>query len=708
MVLYVSHDRLQIARRHGGRRTMCGIFGLAMRSPTERASQEVRRAGGLLAHRGPDQAGILDEPGVLLGIHRLAILDVEGGQQPITTPDGTHSIVYNGELYNHDELRTELRARSHRFTTTTDTETVLHAFAEFGPACLDRFNGMFAIAIWNHRERTLFLARDRLGIKPLYLAEVPQGVAFASEAKALLPLLPDGPQPDWNALAQFFVFGYVPAPAAPFRYVEKFPAGHYAFIRHGDIQLHRYWAPKVGGETADAGPLADEAARVGQSDDGTMLDQSSVAAKRDPVEHLRHLLARCVGKELMSDVPLGVLLSGGLDSSGVAVFARQAAGEAIPSFALRFEETTHDESADARQVAAALGLEHHEYRYSPADLHAAFTAVGERLDEPFGDSTVLPLYTLARFARERVRVALTGWGGDELFAGYPTCTAHRYARFYRALPSLLRDRLIPACARRLPPSEGYMGLAFKAQRFVRGASESAELQHFRWMGYFAPEQLAELFTEQVRAQCDAEPRDAIGASTDPMAAVDRVAAELTETHRLDRILNLDLRFFLEGNGLFQADRMTMAASLEARVPLLNRELLDYVLPLPLRTKLPGGRLKGLLKEALRPYLPDAILRKPKKGFGPPTSTWLRGPLRETMRAVLDRDRLTAAGALEPGFVERLMNDHLARRADFGRELWAMMSFQTWYERWITNWTPPAAATDDMEYTEEPLAVAAAR
>jgi asparagine synthase (glutamine-hydrolysing) len=625
---------------------MCGIYGILEPETQVIPGDLVDRMRDSIRHRGPDQTGRYREPGLVMGTNRLAIVDLVNGDQPIFNEDRSLVIVYNGELYNHLDLRTVLEAKGHVFRTRTDTETILHAFEEYGPECLHRFNGMFSFAIWNTRSRSLFLARDRLGIKPLYIAETPRGLAFASEAKALLPLLPDGPRPDWTAIYRFFSYGYVPAPESPFAGIRKFPAAHYGWVKGARLSTRRYWAPEYGlGEEIDFEQARDT---------------------------LRALLDRAVEAELMSDVPVGVFLSGGLDSSAVAAFARKHTNSAIHSFALRFNETTHDESADARLVAEHLGLQHHEFTFAQADLRRALDRVAETLDEPFGDSTVLPLLALSEFTREHVRVVLTGWGGDEIFAGYPTYKAHRLGRLYRRLPDPLTRRLIPAVVNRLPVSDEYMSFEFKAKRFINGTDLPPEYQHFVWMGYFDDRAKDRLFQRHILEQLD-------GDTLDPVRSA---VAALPEKNLVDRIMHLDALFFLEGNGLFQADRMTMAASLEARVPLLNHDLLTFINHLPFKVKARRGKMKELLRSALAPVLPPRILKKPKKGFGPPSSTWTRGILSATIDDLFSRESVEERGIFNFNEIRRLITEHQSRKADHGRELWALLSFQLWYDKWI--------------------------
>ena len=627
---------------------MCGIYGILKPGNDEISTSIINLIGDAIHHRGPDHKGIHSEPGLALGNNRLSIVDVSGGNQPIFNEDGTLIIVYNGEIYNHVKIRNELEIKGHVFKTNSDTETVLHAFEEYGPECLGQFNGIFSFAIWNTRERSLFLARDPLGVKPLYFSYIEEGLAFASEAKALLGVLPGGARPNWTALFQFFSYGYVPGPESPFDGIRKFPAGHFAWVRNSKLEMNRYWKPELGmGKPVSMEKACDEVSR---------------------------LLERSVGMELMGDVPVGVFLSGGLDSSAIAYYAQKCSSRKIKSFSLRFEESTHDESTDARLVAENLGLDHHELLFTRELLQQTLDKTTEVLDEPFGDSTVLPLLALSGFAREHVKVVLTGWGGDEIFAGYPTYRAHQFSTLYRKLPKILTKTLIPAIVNRLPVSDKYFSFEFKAKRFIRGMGISPELQHFIWMEYLGESEIRKLFRKEIIEQVQG----------DTLSPARQILEELSEPDLVSRIMHLDTLFFLEGNGLFEVDRMTMVASIEARVPMLNIDLLSYVNSLETKVKMPGGRLKELLKKILSPHLPDRILNKPKKGFAPPSSIWLRGILSKKFDSVLSREKVESLGIFNYSEIKDMLQKHRDHKADFGRPLWALLSFQLWYDKFINT------------------------
>lgn len=627
---------------------MCGIFGIVNPENEEISPERFAKMGSALKRRGPDHTGAYQEPSLAIGNTRLSIIDLQSGNQPIFNETGSLVIVYNGEIYNHHDLRKTLESKGHSFKTATDTEAVLHAFEEYGEDCLGHFNGMFAFAIWDMRKRSLFIARDRLGIKPLYITRTGNSFAFASEAKALLHLLPNGAKPDWTAIHRFFSFGYVPSPASPFEEIKKFPPGHFAHIKGSQWNMKRYFSPRYGC--------------------GEMADLAQVEQKTS------ELLEKAVGLELMSDVPLGIFLSGGLDSSAVAAFAKKTSKRQLFSFSARFEETTHDESNDARLVASWLKLDHHELLLTPDGLRESFFKVANLLDEPFGDATVVPLLALSEFARKYVKVALTGWGGDEIFAGYPTYRAHKLAHFYRKLPRFLLERAIPSLINRLPVSSKYMSFEFKARRFIKGTDAPPELQHFMWMEYFNDLSKKKLFAPGILEQVQGE----------TWGPVLEMLPDMTEKDLVSRAMRLDSHFFLEGNGLFQVDRMTMAASLEARVPLLNNDLADYVNALPINIKMRHGETKGLLKKVLKPFLPESILKKPKKGFAPPSSNWLRTVFRDIFESAFSPEKVRSRGIFNSSEIQRLWKEHQEYKADHGRSLWALLSFQLWYDKFILN------------------------
>jgi asparagine synthase (glutamine-hydrolysing) len=630
---------------------MCGICGVAATGSPAPERALLGRMCDSIRHRGPDDVGLLVRDGVGLGMTRLSIIDVEGGHQPIGNEDGSVWIVFNGEIYNHLGVRAELAALGHRFATRADTEAVVHAYEEWGDDCLSRLNGMFAFALWDSRRGRVLLARDRMGIKPLHYRLVAGRLSFASEIKALLEDPETSRDLDLAAVDEYLALEFVPAPRTILREVRKLPGGHLLVWRQSDGQaeVRRWWTPDLAPSEA-AQPEASAA---------------ELAAS------LHTVLREAVRKEMISDVPLGVFLSGGIDSSAVAAMMCEASPGNVRSFSIGFADPSFDESRHARRVAQHLGTDHSELILEPSMLVDLVPAVTAALDEPLGDASIIPTHLLSKFTRESVKVALGGDGGDELFAGYPTMQAHRLAGYYEALPAALRRRVIPGLVDRLPVSVDNISFDFKLRRFVEGAGRPLHERHLAWTGSFTPEQRSQLLTARVSGHLSAldEP--------DTVADLAREAAGLADP--LNRVLYLDMKLYLENDILAKVDRASMLASLEARVPLLNVDVVEHVTRLPLNLKLRRLTTKWLLKRALRDVLPAEILGRPKKGFGIPVARWLQGPLRGDLLEALDPARLRAEGLFRPEAVGRLVEEHLGGRRDHRKQLWTLFVFQRWLE-----------------------------
>lgn len=626
---------------------MCSIFGLVTGggpTPDGVADKYLKS----LWHRGPDDHGLFNKDGVLIGMNRLSIIDLETGHQPIPNEDGSMQICFNGEIYNYRELRSDLKSRGHRFRTASDTEVILHAFEEYGYTCLDKFNGMFAFVIANLKTGEVFLARDRLGIKPLYYVYENGNLYFGSELKSILSVVGGSGPVDRLALSRYFSFGYVPSPQTPFERIKKLQSGHYMTLKKGVVDVRAYWnASFKNSELPNAGDIRDE-----------------IRGTHDNLE-------KAVGMELMSDVPLGCFLSGGVDSSAIVAMAQRAKGEPIHSYCYKFDESTHDESADAKIVADHIGSIHHEVSITQSDILGALDSITDSLDEPFADSTYLTLLLLSREVRKDVKVVLTGMGGDEIFTGYPTIRAHRYQTMFRRIPGLLREGLLPPIVNSLPVSDKYFSFEFKAKRFIRGQGFPQEIQHFIWMQNFSHEEKRKLLGDFV-------PENDV---MDTYANVQDELKRCDASDLMNRILYLDMKFFLENNGLFQVDRASMAHSLEARVPLLNNVIMDELLGVPFSHKYHAGQTKYLLRESVRKILPERVFTKPKKGFGPPVSAWLRTIMKDFMLDTLSEKRLLASTPLDYNFISKLISEHLQRKADHGRSLWAILIFALWWNKY---------------------------
>jgi asparagine synthase (glutamine-hydrolysing) len=636
---------------------MCGICGVAG-GPSD-SRELVQRMCAALAHRGPDDEGSVHLDGVTLGMRRLSIIDLEGGHQPIHNEDSRTWVVQNGEIYNHLELREQLIAAGHSFYTQSDTEVLVHGYEEWGEDLVERLNGMFAFALLDRSRGVVFMARDRMGIKPLHYAIDGRRLVFASELKALLcdPALRRGIDP--AALDQYLALEFVPSPGSIVRGISKLPPAHTLTwsVADGTHRLRRYWAPDLA-----AGEVPAEGGGRGQRS----LDSQC--------EELRAVLRESVRKELISDVPLGVFLSGGIDSSAVTAMMSQLGGD-VKSFSVGFAERSFDESDHARQVARHLGTEHRELILEPDMLLGLIPKLPVLLDEPLGDASIIPTYLLSEFTRRHVKVALGGDGGDELFAGYPTMQAHRLAGYYLRAPRLLRRGLVEPVVRRLPVSRDNLSFDFRAKRFVSGAAYPVAERHQRWMGSFGAEERTALLSAEVQHELARN-----GWSDPAAAALD--GAGLRDP--LNQVLLMDMRMYLENDILVKLDRASMMASLEARVPLLNNDFVKYATRLPLDLKLRGLRSKFLFKRALRGLLPTAILNRPKKGFGIPVAHWFRGPLKEQMLSVLSPERIARKGFFEPKVVARLIADHLAGRSDNRKQLWTLFVFELWHDGYLSR------------------------
>jgi asparagine synthase (glutamine-hydrolysing) len=585
-----------------------------------------------LVHRGPDSFGEFSDGDVALAARRLSIIDLETGDQPIANEDGTLHVVQNGEIYNYRELRGELERAGHRFRTQGDTEVLLHLYEERGDRFAERLRGMFAIAIWDARQRRLVLARDRFGIKPLYYRAADNELAFASELRAL----PRG-EIDLDALEAFLAFNSIPAPLTIFRKISKLPPGHLLIWEDGRVELRRFARPAPLEELRE-----DEEAEL--------------------VEELRSRLRDSVRAHLVSDVPVGVLLSGGVDSAFLAALAAEESSETLRTFSIGFEERSFDELAGARLVAERYGTQHRELVLRP-DAALLLPALADAFDEPFADSSALPTYLVSQLAASDVKVALSGEGGDELFGGYYTYAADLLAERVGGLARLARPLV-----ERLPTSSSKASFDYKAKRFVRAAHLPPLERHHGWKEIFSPELRAELTGHS--------------SAFDPVSILRDRYRETEGTAELARLQDVDLGIYLVDDLLVKTDRASMAHSLEARVPYLDTVVTNLALALPTRHKIRGLSKKVLLRKAAAPLLPREIVRGKKRGFSIPAATWLRGELEPFARQTLSRETLHRQGFFHPDVVTRLVDDHVAGREDRSRQLWGLLAFTLWHERHV--------------------------
>ncbi len=630
---------------------MCGIAGsLSFRGLHDTPRAVLEAMGEALAHRGPDEYGVWLDGLIGLTARRLRVVDLVTGQQPLASPDGRLHLIANGEIYNADTLRKDLQTRGHVFGSQTDIEVILAAYVEEGTACLDRLEGMFAFALWDADRRCLFLARDRFGEKPLYYAHLPHGFLFASEPKALLVHPEVSRELDSAALAQYLTYGYVPWPRAIFRDMWRLPPAHWMEVYvDGTIILHRYWTPP-----------RPPAARTAQF------------TVEETAEEILVRLRASVHRRTKCDVAWGTFLSGGIDSSLVTALAVEVSSVPVKTFAIGFAEPSYDERSHAATVARMLGTEHHELVLTSAQARELLPEVACVFDEPFADASSLPAVLLSRLARQHVTVALSGDGGDELFCGYPTQIAHQAAEFYRRIPGWLA-RGLTAAAERLPTSQAYLSWDFALRRFLRDARRPPAERHLRWMGHFSPDVLPQLLSPQVWHEAGplSPYREAYG-----------WLAEWEPTNASDVATGLDLLFYLAEDNLVQADRASMSTALEVRAPFLDRALAEYTLSLPAALRRGVWQTKPLLRCAARALLPDAIVRRPKHGFGVPVGPWLRGELQGLARDLFDSARLKRQGIFNPTYISELLHRHLDGIGNHAKELWTVLMFQLWAETYL--------------------------
>ena len=620
---------------------MCGICGLVSLRGDVVDPAVLDEMNATLAHRGPDSAGTYADGPVGLAARRLAIIDLESGDQPIGNEDGSVQVVQNGEIYNYRELRAGLEANGHRFTTRSDTEVLVHLYEERGPRFVEALRGMFAIALWDAGARRLVLARDRFGIKPLYYRHAGETLSFASELTALRRQPGFAAEIDLDALHAYLAFNFVPAPLSIFRDVRKLPPGHILVWEEGaPPRVERYARP--------APVAAADVRRDGEE---------------ELAEELRARLRDSVRAHLIADVPVGVLLSGGIDSSALAALAAQESSAPVSTFTIGFEEGGFDERDRARLVAERYGTDHHELLLRP-NAAELLPAVAAAFDEPFADSSAIPTYLVSKLARTHVKVALSGEGGDELFGGYHTYVADMLAPRVGPLASALRP-----LAERLPSrTQKAVGFDYMAKRFARAAHLPALERHHGWKEIFAPEARAALLA------------DGRATAFDPVDLLRARYAETAGAEPVARLMDVDLGIPLVDDLLTKTDRASMAHSLEARVPFLDPLVASFALALPTRHKVRGLSKKRLLRRAVAPLLPDELVHGRKRGFSIPAAAWLRGELAPFARDVLAPSELRRQGFFDPDAVGGLLDAHLSGREDLSRQLWGLLAFSLWLER----------------------------
>jgi asparagine synthase (glutamine-hydrolysing) len=610
---------------------ICGIFNFGTKAPADPGA--LKRATDAMVHRGPDDEGFRLDGELGLGNRRLSIIDLPGSHQPLSNEDGTVWTTFNGEIYNYRELRAELIARGHRFRTAGDTETIVHLYEEHGSGCVSHLRGMFAFAVWDASKRRLLLARDRVGIKPLFYRNEPGRIVFASELRALRTLCEQPLELDPQAIYDFFAFRYVPAPGTVYRGVEKLLPGHMLVADANGIRVTNYWDL----------PLAEGRPRPAAEWRHAVLD----------------LLKEAVRLRLIADVPLGVFLSGGMDSSALVALMAELGARPLRSFSVGFDEPGYSELPFARIVARKFGTEHNELILHPEDMAEDLPRLVALRDEPVAEPADVALYRLSRMAAQRVKVVLAGEGGDELFAGYPKYAADRWAGIVSAIPPPLThafSRLLPYGQRRLQLALETLSIADESERSVA------------WFASFPHSERDGLFAKDFLHEVD---------SSHPARVIGKYLEKARAAAPLKRLLYADLKVWLPDNLLLRGDQMTMAASLEERVPFLDHKLVELAAGIPARILVRGFRAKALLREVLTPLLPPEILQRKKVGFAVPVGPWFRNQLKPMVEDLLLSPAAATRGYFHRANMERFVREHLEGVRDRQKQLWALLNFELW-------------------------------
>ena len=624
---------------------MCGIAGFVGETGFGHAERRevLGRMLRSITHRGPDDEGMLVEGEAAIGMRRLSIIDLAGGHQPLSGCDPRLNIVFNGEVYNFRELKQDLEARGHTFKTNSDTEAIVHAYEEYGAACVEHLRGMFCFALWDAGARTLFVARDRAGKKPLYYARTPGGaLVFGSELKCLLAHPEVNREPSPEAIDAYLTWGYVPDPHSVFKGVEKLPPGHRMTFREGGLKLESYWdfPQEAGGSRRE----------------------------EDYLEELRALLDEAVRVRLVADVPLGAFLSGGVDSSAVVGLMARNSERPVKTFSIGFNEDSYDELKYARVAASHFKTDHHEFVVTP-DICSVVDELAWHFDEPFADPSAIPTYVVSKLAREHVKVVLSGDGGDELFAGYTRYVIDSRRGGFERLPRFVREGLMQPAARLLPHGA-------RGRNFIHDVAFDGLERYLESISVFTRLSKSELYTKEFRRLA--------GDDAQSPAVFRDVAEAAPSADALDRLLYLDSKTYLPGDILTKVDRMSMAASLEARTPLLDHKLIEFVGRIPSSLKMKGFVTKHIFKQAVRGLVPSEILDRPKQGFGVPIEQWINRQLRDRVHATLTESRTRQRGIINPAYVSVLLDEHESGRRDHSARLWALFMLELWHRLFVDD------------------------
>lgn len=627
---------------------MCGICGIVKTDESsEIKAGDINSMVATLYRRGPDDQGIFLGRNVSLGIRRLSVIDLNGGHQPIHNEDKTLWIVFNGMIYNFLELRRHLEEKGHLFYTQTDTEVVVHLYEEYGSDCVLWLNGMFAFAIWETNKEKLFLARDRLGVKPLYYVDTENYFLFASEIKALLKFPQIKKEIDLSAFSRYLTFEYIPGPHSIFKGIKKLLPAHTLIYQDKNTIIQRYWNIAARRNTAENINI-----------DGAVCQLSG-------------LFEDAVKIRLISDVPKGVLLSGGIDSSLITAMSCKLGGNRIKTFSIGFDEPSFNESDFSGKVAEYFNTEHHVKTFTVKDLLSFLPAISESLDEPFADASIFPEFFLSKFAREYITVALCGDGGDELFAGYPTYIAHKIAAYLKPNSPLANQGISKLLEWMFPASSKYMSLDFKLKRFFSGLNNAPYIRHHLWMGSFSPLEKKQLLNPGITDYLK---------DTDIFEASRNYFNECAENDLTGRMQYLDINTYLVDDLLAKVDCASMSNALEVRSPFLDYRLVEFALNLPSKFKLNNLVTKYILKKYAQPILPKAIIHRQKKGFSIPLSSWIRDGLKSFVLDMLSEDKIKKEGFFQYPYIKKLLSDHFSCRVDNRKQIWTLLMFELWLEK----------------------------
>jgi len=632
---------------------MCGICGIAKTREGEPIPSSLLSSMlETIVHRGPDDQGIFIEKNVALGTRRLSIIDLERGHQPLSNEDGSIWVSHNGEVYNFPFLREELKGQGHRFESRSDTETIVHAYEEWGENFVQKLRGMFAFALWDGREAKLLLVRDRIGVKPLYYTLLEdKTLVFGSELKAILahPRVKRTLEP--RALDLFLTLEYVPSPFSIFKNIHKLPAGCFLVYKEGKIQIKKYW---------EVEPPPEPPEKISKKTLQSLMDE------------LYSLLRESVELRLVSDVPLGAFLSGGIDSSTIVGLMKQLGAHPLKTFSIGFEEVSYNELGYARQIAKAFQTEHQEFILEPKVLQLTAKLI-RHLDEPLGDFSIFPTYLVSSMARSQVKVILSGDGGDEIFGGYE----HYQAQRISTLP-LARSLARPfsAMVNKFPPSEKKKGAWNKMRRYLQGFDHNPELRHLRWMIFLSRENKESLYSKALI--------ESLG-GIEEIHKIEPFAGIFQNLDHFDPIsseLFLDLKTYLADDIMVKVDRMSMATSLEAREPLLDHKLVEFAFSLPGKWRVHGLRTKWIFKKTMERLLPRKNIYRPKEGFSIPIKQWLKEELKDLMLDYLNEKHVAGEGLFNFPFIEKMIKAHLEGRENYSHQLWALLVFEIWKENYL--------------------------